>query len=106
MNDVFAAPASALPSLPTALVSQDASCANADPAAKLAIMAAKNIRFIGCLPKLEKFEDWSLKFRHDQGPTIVFRGQNQGPRSSSVLKSARARWASARATSDASASPK
>src|ERR1700739_1774161 len=51
MNEVFAAPASALPSLPTALASQDASCAKAEPAAKVAMTAAKIIRFMGCLPK-------------------------------------------------------
>src|ERR1700760_3997340 len=51
MNEVFAAPASALPSLPTALASQLASCAKAEPAAKVAMMAAKKIRFMGCLPK-------------------------------------------------------
>src|ERR1700754_3209462 len=51
MNEVFAAPARALPSLPTALASQDASCANAEPAAKAATMAAKMMRFMGCLPK-------------------------------------------------------
>src|SRR5215471_16801697 len=51
MNEVFAAPASALPSLPTALASQEASCAKAEPAAKVAMMAAKKIRFMGCLPK-------------------------------------------------------
>src|SRR5215467_3480850 len=45
MNDVFAAPASGLPSLPTAWVSQE-SCAKADPAAKVAMMAARNIRFM------------------------------------------------------------
>src|ERR1700719_546309 len=45
MNEVFAAPASGLPSLPMALVSQE-SCANAEPAAKVAIMAAKKMRFM------------------------------------------------------------
>src|SRR5690349_119518 len=51
MNEVFAAPASGLPSLPTALASQVASCAKAEPAAKVAMMAARKIRFMGCLPK-------------------------------------------------------
>src|ERR1700743_3355946 len=45
MNDVFAAPASALPSLPTALASQ-LSCAMAEPAAKVAIIAASKTRLI------------------------------------------------------------
>src|SRR6185437_4032380 len=53
MNEVFAAPASGLPSLPMALASQDASCAKAEPAAKVAMMAARNIRFIGCLPRIK-----------------------------------------------------
>ena len=39
MKEVLAAPASGLPSLPTALASQDASCAKAEPAAKVAISA-------------------------------------------------------------------
>src|SRR6185312_9133219 len=51
MNEVFAAPASGLPSLPTALASQDASCAKAVPAAKVTTMAARIMRFMGCLPK-------------------------------------------------------
>src|SRR5215471_15444872 len=51
MNEVFAAPASGLPSLPIALASQEASCAKAEPAAKVAMMAARKIRFMGCLPK-------------------------------------------------------
>src|SRR6266851_2900554 len=42
MNDVFAAPASALPSLPTALVSQD-SCAKAEPIASVAITEARTM---------------------------------------------------------------
>src|SRR5581483_2029945 len=50
MNEVFAAPASGLPSLPTALASQDASWAKAEPAAKVAMTAARIIRFMGCLP--------------------------------------------------------
>jgi hypothetical protein len=33
-----------------ALASQDASCAKAEPAAKVAMMAAKKIRFIGVSP--------------------------------------------------------
>jgi hypothetical protein len=45
MYDVFAAPASGLPSLLIAVDSQE-SCANAEPAAKVAIMAARNIRFM------------------------------------------------------------
>src|SRR5213083_2575666 len=51
-NEVLAAPASALPSLPTALVSQ-VSCANAVPTvpmAKVATTAARKIRIIGLLP--------------------------------------------------------
>src|ERR1700744_201375 len=47
MNEVFAAPASGLPSLLTALASQDASWAKAEPAAKVARMATRNIRFMG-----------------------------------------------------------
>src|SRR5262249_49637535 len=50
MNEVFAAPASGLPSLPTALVSQ-VSCAKAEPAANVATMAARTIFFMRCLPK-------------------------------------------------------
>src|SRR3954469_14261422 len=48
-NEVLAAPASAFPSLLTAFVSQD-SCAKAEPAAKVATMATRKIRFIGLLP--------------------------------------------------------
>ena len=51
MNAVLAAPDSALPSLPTALVSQDASCAiAAEPRAKVARTVAMKIRFIGVSP--------------------------------------------------------
>src|SRR5262249_51796776 len=50
MNEVFAAPASGLPSLPTALASQVASWAKAEPAAKVAMTAAKIIRFMGVSP--------------------------------------------------------
>src|SRR5439155_23966700 len=51
MNDVLAAPDSALPSLPTALVSQDGSCAiAAEPRAKVARTVATKIRFIGVSP--------------------------------------------------------
>src|ERR1043165_1293050 len=46
MNEVLAAPASGLPSLPMAFISQDASWAKAEPAANVAITAAKKIRFI------------------------------------------------------------
>src|ERR1700692_4590532 len=53
MNEVLAAPASGLPSLPMALLSQ-VSCANAEPAAKVAITAARNMRFIVFLPKPER----------------------------------------------------
>src|SRR5437016_14268516 len=42
MNDVFAAPARALPSLPTALLSQD-SCAKAEPIASVAITEARTM---------------------------------------------------------------
>src|SRR5271154_4837399 len=42
MNEVFAAPASALPSLPTALLSQD-SCAKAEPIASVAITEARTM---------------------------------------------------------------
>src|SRR5262249_48084205 len=45
MNEVLAAPASGLPSLPTALLSQ-VSSAKAEPAAKVATTAARKIRFI------------------------------------------------------------
>ncbi len=45
MNEVLAAPASGLPSLPTALLSQ-VSWANAEPAAKVATIAARKIRYI------------------------------------------------------------
>src|ERR1700760_3571189 len=49
MYEVLAAPASGLPSLPTALLSQ-VSCAIADPAAKVAIIAARNtVLIIGFL---------------------------------------------------------
>src|SRR6266702_2711953 len=61
MNEVLAAPASALPSLPTAFVSQD-SCANAEPTAKLAITAARNIRFIWFLP--ETVDSPWIGYRH------------------------------------------
>src|SRR5581483_239843 len=54
MNEVFAAPASGLPSLPTALASQDASCAKAEPAAKVAITAANKIRFMVLSPWTKK----------------------------------------------------
>src|SRR5262249_58064838 len=50
MNEVFAAPASGLPSLPTALASQEASCANAEPAAKVASTATTNIFFMAFTP--------------------------------------------------------
>src|ERR1700736_6978771 len=51
MNEVFAAPASGLPSLPTALVSQ-LSCATAEPIANALTMGAHKIRFIiGFSPK-------------------------------------------------------
>src|SRR3974390_2378102 len=65
MNEVFAAPASGLPSLPTALVSQE-SCANAEPAANVATMAAKKIFFMRALPEPAKFFDWNPKSWHDQ----------------------------------------
>src|SRR5438105_13765291 len=42
MNDVFAAPARALPSLPIALLSQD-SCAKAEPIASVAITEARTM---------------------------------------------------------------
>jgi hypothetical protein len=45
MKDVFAAPASGLPSLPTALLSQ-VSCAKAAPPANVAITAASNMPLI------------------------------------------------------------
>ena len=45
MKDVLAAPASALPSLPTALVSQ-VSCATAEPTAKVATNAASKMPLI------------------------------------------------------------
>jgi hypothetical protein len=44
-NEVFAAPASGLPSLPTALLSQ-LSCASADPMAKADISATIMTRFM------------------------------------------------------------
>src|SRR6478752_956546 len=44
MNEVLAAPASGLPSLPTALLAQ-VSSAKAEPAAKVATIAARKIRF-------------------------------------------------------------
>src|ERR1051326_3324900 len=47
MNEVFAAPASGLPSLPTALASKDDSSEQADPAEKVAMTAAKIMRFMG-----------------------------------------------------------
>ena len=51
MNEVLAAPASGLPSLPTALLSQ-LSCATAEPIANALTMAANKIRFIiGFSPK-------------------------------------------------------
>src|SRR5207248_10306180 len=50
MNDVFAAPARALPSLPTALLSQD-SCAKAEPIASVAITEARTMLLtMGVLP--------------------------------------------------------
>src|SRR4051794_2530001 len=65
MNDVFAAPASALPSLPTALLSQ-VSSARAEPAAKVARIAARKIRFIMCLPEPEWRADWRLESWRNQ----------------------------------------
>src|SRR5215469_6303643 len=60
MNEVFAAPASGLPSLPTALASQDASWAKAEPAAKVARMATRNIRFMGVsLKKVVPIGAWN-----------------------------------------------
>src|SRR5262249_40497431 len=53
MNEVLAAPASGLLSLPIALLSQE-SCAKAVPAAKVAITAAKIIRFIVVSPWTKK----------------------------------------------------
>src|SRR5579872_628637 len=72
MNEVLAAPASGLPSLPTAFVSQEASCANAEPAAKVAITAAKKIRFIWVLPKPNQWPDWISDSWPDQVPTAEF----------------------------------
>src|SRR6478735_4962783 len=66
MNEVLAAPASGLPSLPMALASQEASCAKAEPAAKVAMMAARKIRFIGVSPLRGKWIDWSLESWRDQ----------------------------------------
>src|SRR5262245_8630828 len=55
MNEVLAAPARGLPSLPTALASQDASCAiAAEPRAKVARTVATKIRFIGVSPLIEQ----------------------------------------------------
>src|SRR5690242_11396128 len=50
MNAVFAAPASGLPSLPIALASQDASWAKADPAANVARTATRKIFFMRLSP--------------------------------------------------------
>jgi hypothetical protein len=41
------------------LASQDASCAKAEPAAKVATMAARIMRFMGVSLR-EKCSDWSL----------------------------------------------
>src|SRR5262249_55980839 len=60
MNEVLAAPASGLPSLPMALESQGASCAKAEPAAKGAITAAKKIRFIVVSPQ-DRRKVWRLE---------------------------------------------
>src|SRR5665213_3382916 len=49
MKAVFAAPANALPSLPTALLSQ-VSCANAVPAANIVTNRAKKMPFMVALP--------------------------------------------------------
>src|SRR5262249_50413910 len=65
MNEVLAAPASGLPSLPTALASQDASCAKAEPAAKVATMAARIMRFMGVSLR-EKWLDWNSESARDQ----------------------------------------
>src|SRR3569833_4091266 len=46
MKLVLAAPESALPSLPTALLSQD--CAMAEPAAKAVMTRARRMRFMSC----------------------------------------------------------
>src|ERR1700753_2517532 len=72
MNEVFAAPASGLPSLLTALASQDASWAKAEPAAKVARMATRNIRFMGVSLK-EKCSNWSVESGRDQ----AFSGQTR-----------------------------
>src|SRR5262249_188513 len=58
----FAAPASGLPSLPTALVSQD--CANAEPAANALINATRRMRFIIFLPRLGHVEFWATTTTH------------------------------------------
>src|ERR1700754_838810 len=69
MNEVLAAPASGLPSLPLALLSHDASCAKAEPAAKVAITAAKKIRFIVMSPWTKrKCADWNVESGRDQAP--------------------------------------
>src|SRR5262245_30700407 len=49
-NEVLAAPDSALPSLPTALVAQVSCAIAAEPRAKVATIAATNIRFMGDSP--------------------------------------------------------
>ena len=57
MNEVFAAPASGLPSLPTALLSQD-SCAKAEPDRKGGDDGSQENPFHGGFPPLSQNGAW------------------------------------------------
>src|SRR4051812_45350707 len=70
MNEVLAAPASALPSLPTALLSQ-VSSAKAEPAAKVATIAARKIRFIMGVSLGQNYRaDWSRESWRNQAGSM------------------------------------
>src|ERR1700675_4173486 len=70
MNDVFAAPASALPSLPTALLSQ-VSCAKAEPIASVAITEARTmLLIIGC-PDNRGEANLTAERSCDQAPSAI-----------------------------------
>src|SRR5690349_5393911 len=70
MNEVLAAPASALPSLPTALLSQ-VSSASAAPAAKVATIAARKIRFIMGVSLGQNYRaDWSRESWRNQAGSM------------------------------------
>src|SRR5277367_4927571 len=71
MNEVFAAPASALPSLPTALLSQ-LSCAKAEPIASVAITEARTmLLIIGCPPDNRWGANLTAERTCDQAPSAI-----------------------------------